>query len=163
MPQAGRRRMPVQRVCDALAAQGIQPRVREFVASTRTASDAAAAIGTTPAKIVKSLVFVAGEQPIVVLASGANHVDTGKLRAVTGQDVRRASPDEVRAATGFAIGAVPPLAHARRLPVYVDRDLLHHDVVWAAAGAPNAVFPIAPDDLVRAGGGEVVDVKQDSR
>jgi prolyl-tRNA editing enzyme YbaK/EbsC (Cys-tRNA(Pro) deacylase) len=162
MSRTGQYQPAIQRVCDALSAQGIQPRVREFAASTRTAWDAATAIGTTPASIVKSLVFVAGDQPILVLASGANRVDTERLRAVTGQVVRSASPDEVRAVTGFTIGAVPPLGHARRLSVYVDRDLLQHEVVWAAAGSPHAVFPIAPDDLVRVAGGQVLDVKDDS-
>ena len=162
MSRTGPFQPAIQRVCDALAAHGVEPSVREFAASTRTASDAAAAIGTRPAAIVKSLVFMAGDQPILVLASGANRVDTGKLRAMTGQAMRRASPDEVRAVTGFAIGAVPPLGHARPLTVYVDRDLLQHDVVWAAAGTPNAVFPIGPDDLVHVAGGQVIDVKVDS-
>jgi prolyl-tRNA editing enzyme YbaK/EbsC (Cys-tRNA(Pro) deacylase) len=162
MSRSGQLQPAIQRVCDALAAQGIQPHVREFAVSTRTAGDAAAAIGTSPARIVKSLVFIAGDQPILVLGSGANRVDTAKLRAVTGQAVRRASPDEVRAVTGFAIGAVPPLGHTRRVTVYVDRDLLQHQMVWAAAGSPHAVFPIPPDDLVRVAGGQVLDVKDDS-
>jgi prolyl-tRNA editing enzyme YbaK/EbsC (Cys-tRNA(Pro) deacylase) len=162
MPHAGQEREPIQRVCDALAAKGIQPQVREFAAGTRTASDAAAAIGTTPARIVKSLIFVAGDQPIVVLASGANRVDTGKLHGHTGRPVRRARPDEVREATGFSIGAVPPLGHLKQLPIYVDRDLLQYDVVWAAAGTVNAVFSITSNALVRVSGGQVIDVKENS-
>jgi prolyl-tRNA editing enzyme YbaK/EbsC (Cys-tRNA(Pro) deacylase) len=162
MPTTGRNQEPIQRVCDALAAQGIQPHVREFAAGTRTASDAAAAIGTTPARIVKSLIFVAGDQAIGVLASGANRVDTEKLHGITGRPVRRARPDEVREATGFSIGAVPPLGHLKQLPIYVDCDLLQYDLVWAAAGTANAVFPITPHDLVRVSGGMVIDVKENS-
>ncbi len=161
MSQAEELKPSVQRVVDALAERGFAARVREFDASTRTAPEAAAAIGTTVERIVKSLVFMAGEQAIVVLASGTNRVDVHKLRELTGQTVGRAAADQVRAATGFAIGGVPPAGHAQRLPVYVDRDLLQYDEVWAAAGTPNAVFPIPPDELVRVSEGQVADVRED--
>ena len=118
-------------------------------------------VGTSSQRIVKSLVFMAGETPIVVLASGPNRVDTAKLGSIFGAVVRRAQADQVRAATGFAIGGVPPVGHARPLRTYIDADLLQYDQVWAAAGTPNAVFPIAPDALVRITRGQVVDLKQD--
>jgi prolyl-tRNA editing enzyme YbaK/EbsC (Cys-tRNA(Pro) deacylase) len=147
-----------QKVADALAAAGVETRVIEFPESTRTAEEAATAVGTTPARIVKSLVFMAGDQPVLALVSGANRLDTARLSAKLGRPIRRASADEVRAATGFAIGGVPPLGHAQALAVFIDRDLTDFDVVYAAAGTPNAVFPIAPADLGRVTGGEVVDL-----
>jgi prolyl-tRNA editing enzyme YbaK/EbsC (Cys-tRNA(Pro) deacylase) len=150
----------VQRVHDALVARGFQPRIVEFPASTRTAVEAAAAIGTSVERIVKSLAFAAGERTIVVLASGVNRVDTARLGQIVGLPITRADPDRVRQETGFSIGGVPPLGHANPLPVYVDRDLLQYDEVWAAAGTPYAVFPISPRDLVRVSGGQVVDVKE---
>ena len=147
-----------QKVAEALAAAGVETRVIEFPESTRTAEEAATAVGTTPARIVKSLVFMAGDQPVLALVSGANRLDTARLSAKLGRPIRRAGADEVRAATGFAIGGVPPLGHAQALTVFIDRDLMEFDVVYAAAGTPNAVFPIAPADLERVTGGEVVDL-----
>jgi prolyl-tRNA editing enzyme YbaK/EbsC (Cys-tRNA(Pro) deacylase) len=133
--------------------------VREFPEGTRTAGDAARAIGCHVDQIVKSLVFVADTEPVLVLTSGGNRVDVvkvGKERsAVT---VRKADAEEVRAATGYAIGGTPPFGHARDLPVLVDRHLTGFEVVWAAAGTPRHVFPITPADLVRASGGRVADV-----
>ena len=147
-----------QKVADALAAAGVETRVIEFPESTRTAEEAARAVGTTPARIVKSLVFMAGDQPVLALVSGANRLDTARLSAKLYRPIRRASADEVRAATGFAIGGVPPLGHAQALTVFIDRDLMKFDVVYAAAGTPNAVFPIAPADLERVTGGQVLDL-----
>ena len=132
--------------------------VREFAESTATASDAAAAIGTTVGRIVKSLVFMASEQPVLVLVSGPNRVDVAKIGQLMGMPITRASADQVRSVTGFAIGGVPPIGHAQRLTTFVDRDLLQYDAVWAAAGTPNAVFSIAPTDLVRITDGRVEDV-----
>jgi len=132
--------------------------VREFAASTATASDAAAAIGTTVGRIVKSLVFMAGEQPVLVLASGPNRVDVVKVGQLVGTPIKRANADQVRALTGFAIGGVPPVGHVQTLTTFVDRDLLQYDEVWAAAGTPNAVFAIAPTELVRIANGRVEDV-----
>ena len=150
----------VRRVHDALVARGIEPRIVEFPASTRTAVEAAAAIGTTVERIVKSLAFAAGDQTIIVLASGANRVDTARLGEIVGQQIGRADAERVRQDTGYAIGGVPPLGYSRPLAVYVDRDLLQYDEVWAAAGSPNAVFPITPSELVRVSEGSVVDVKE---
>ena len=150
----------VQRVHDALTAAGVEPRIKEFPESTRTAAEAAAAIGTTVERIVKSLAFAAGDETVVVLASGVNRVDTARLGELVGATIGRAHPDRVRRDTGFAIGGVPPLGHAIPLRVFVDRDLLRYDEVWAAAGTPNAVFPITPDELVRVSSGTVVDIKE---
>ena len=149
----------VQRVADALRAAGIEPEIVELSASTRTAEEAAAAIGTSVPKIVKSLVFLADDAPIVALVSGSNRLDTDRLGAALGRSISRADAATVRAATGFAIGGVPPLGHAAVLDVLIDRDLLQYDVVWAAAGTPHAVFPIAPEQLVSATNGRVVDLK----
>ena len=149
----------MERVRASLAEHGLNHlTVREFAASTATASDAAAAIGTTVGRIVKSLVFMAGEQPILVLASGPNRVDLTKVSRLLGKPITRANADQVRTLTGFAIGGVPPVGHAQPLSTLVDRALLQYDEVWAAAGTPNAVFAIAPPDLVRITNGRVEDV-----
>jgi prolyl-tRNA editing enzyme YbaK/EbsC (Cys-tRNA(Pro) deacylase) len=152
----------VQRVHDALRAAGVEPTIVEFSESTRTAEDAARAIGTTVERIVKSLVFIAGSQPILVLVSGVNRVATARLTAALGAPVRRADADAVRAATGFAIGGVPPLGHPTALTILLDEDLLRYDLVYAAAGTPNAVFPIAPDTLVRVTGARIAAVKEET-
>lgn len=141
------------------AASGLDLRVARFPASTRTAQDAAREIGTSVERIVKSLVFVGEATTAVVLCSGASRVDEVKLAAALGSaSVRRASATEAKAATGYAIGGVPPFAHARPCRVVCDRLLLSFDEVWAAAGLPDAVFPIAPGDLVRVSGALVADV-----
>ncbi len=154
-----------RKVADALGAAGVETEIIEFAESTRTADEAAAAVGTTVGRIVKSLVFTAGnnekdggDEPILVLVSGDNRLDTAKLAAHLGRSVRRANADFVRVATGFAIGGVPPLGHARPLPVYIDQDLMSYDTVYAAAGTPNSVFPIAPTDLRRVTGGTVLEL-----
>ena len=134
--------------------------MHEFDQRTATAADAATAIGTSVGRIVKSLVFMAGEQPILVLASGPNRVDVDKVGRIVGRRILRANADQVREVTGFAIGGVPPVGHPRALATYVDQDLLQYDEVWAAAGTPNAVFCIEPRDLVRITGGVVDDVAQ---
>lgn len=147
-----------QRVADTLAAMGVETTVIEFAESTRTAEEAAAAIGTRVAQIVKSLVFMAGDAPVLALVSGTNRLDTARLREWTGDPPRRASADEVRAAAGFAIGGVPPVGHAQPLRTFIDRDLNRYDIVYAAAGTPHAVFAIAPAELVRITGGRVIDL-----
>lgn len=154
----------VERVVSAAREAGLTIEVERFPEGTRTAADAARAVGCEVAQIVKSLVFVAGAQPLLALVSGANRVDLDKLaRAVEvgPGGVRRADGDEARAATGFAIGGVPPFGHSVALTVLVDRDLAAHDRLWAAAGLPDAVFAVTPDDLVRASGGRVVDLADD--
>lgn len=154
---------PTDRVLAALHAGGVATDVLEFPHSTRTAADAAAAIGTTVAQIVKSLVFLADAQPVLVLASGANRVDTTKLARAAGvRRIAKANADGVRDITGFAIGGVPPVGHPRALPVYIDRDLLDFETVYAAAGTPTSVFPIAPALLQRLTRGTVVDLREES-
>jgi Cys-tRNA(Pro) deacylase len=135
---------------------GVEVEAREFPEGTRTAADAATAIGCDVAQIVKSLVFVADEQPVLVLTSGANRVDTGRVAAHLGAaEVRKATADEVRSATGYGIGGTPPLGHETSLPVLLDEDLLAHDAVWAAAGTAQHVFPIGSDRLREVAGAQV--------
>lgn len=141
------------------AAHGVEIAVTRFTGKTATAADAAREIGCTVAEIVKSLVFVADGAPVVVLCSGADRVDESKLKAVLGaRVVRRATADEAKSATGYAIGGVPPFGHVSDLRVIVDDGLTGFDTVWAAAGLPDAVFPIAPVDLLRLSQGTVADV-----
>jgi Cys-tRNA(Pro) deacylase len=131
----------------------------EFEASTRTSEDAAAAIGCSVAEIAKSLVFrSASGKPVLVIASGTNRVDEKKVRALLGEKIERADADFVRQATGYAIGGVPPLAHATEPIVLIDRDLEAFETIWAAAGTPNAVFRLTPADLVRLTRGQVADI-----
>jgi prolyl-tRNA editing enzyme YbaK/EbsC (Cys-tRNA(Pro) deacylase) len=149
----------VDRVRAALAALGFpDPVIRDFDHSTATAEQAAAAIGTSIERIVKSLVFLAGEQPILALVSGPNRLDTNRLATMLGQPVKRANADQVRDLTGFPIGGVPPLGHAVPLATYVDRSLLAYDEVWASAGTPTSVFAIDPPTLVRITSGQVADI-----
>ena len=139
--------------------RGLELEVREFPDGTRTAADAARTIGCQVDQIVKSLVFVADTDPVLVLCSGGNRVDVVKVgRERSAVAVRKADAGEVRAATGYAIGGTPPFGHARDLPVLIDRHLTGFEVVWAAAGTPRHVFPVAPGDLVAATGGRVADV-----
>ncbi len=139
------------RVTQAADALGVSIRVERFPEGTRTAQEAARAVGCDVGQIIKSLVFVADGAPVVALVSGADRLDTARLASVLGaRDVRRATGEEVRAATGFAIGGVPPLGHDRPLRVVIDRRLLQHAQVWAAAGLPDAVFKVDPGVLTRA-------------
>jgi prolyl-tRNA editing enzyme YbaK/EbsC (Cys-tRNA(Pro) deacylase) len=148
------------RVQAALRAHGVERDVIELAESTRTAAEAAAACGVAVGQIVKSLVFVAGDQPILVLASGANQVDERRLEALTATTVRRADAATVRSVTGYAIGGVPPVGHAVILPVFIDRDLTGHAELIAAAGTPRAVFRLSPSELCRMTGGSVEDLKR---
>lgn len=148
-----------ERVQRALSAVGVAAEIAEFPGGTRTAQDAARAIGTTLGQIVKSLVFVADGRPLLVLVSGSNRVDLAKLARVAGAtSVDRAGADAVREATGFAIGGVPPIGHAMSLDVFVDQDLLRYEVVYASAGTATTIFPIGPGDLVRISGGRTADL-----
>jgi prolyl-tRNA editing enzyme YbaK/EbsC (Cys-tRNA(Pro) deacylase) len=153
--------MAVDRVKAALAAHGVSDAaIAAFPEGTATATDAAAAIGTTVGRIVKSMIFLAGKQPVLVLTSGPNRVDVNKVADLVGRSVTRANANEVRQHTGFAIGGVPPVGHSTKLEAYVDRDLLQYDEVWAAAGTPNTVFPIDPHVLVRITNARVADVAE---
>lgn len=134
-------------------------KVLEFEASTRTSQEAAAAIGCTVGEIAKALIFKSAEgRAVLVIASGVNRVDEKKVQTLLGQRIGRADADFVRDRTGFAIGGVPPVGHASRPVVLIDRDLERFPYVWAAGGTPNAVFRIAPADLIRLTQGRVVDV-----
>lgn len=138
---------------------GLAPDVREFPNGSRTAADAAAAIGCDVAAIVKSLVFVVDDRPVLVLTSGANRVSEAALTATVGAaSVRKAEAEEVRRATGYAIGGTPPFGHDTDLEVVCDADLTRLEVVWAAAGTPTTVFPLDPDILLRATGAVVADI-----
>jgi prolyl-tRNA editing enzyme YbaK/EbsC (Cys-tRNA(Pro) deacylase) len=146
----------VSRVVEAAAAEGLAIEVRRFPQGTRTAADAARAVGCDVAQIVKSLVFDAGASPILLLVSGANRVDLPTAAAAAGvAQLERAGADLAKAATGYSIGATPPVGLARDLPVLMDEDLLRHDVVWAAAGRPDSVFAVEPHALARASGAQI--------
>ena len=133
--------------------------VRRFPEGTRTATDAARAVGCELDQIVKSLVFTAGGRPVVALVSGPNRLDEGKLAALGGEPVGKADAEAARAATGYAIGGVPPFGHATDVPVFMDRDLLNFATVWAAAGRPDSVFEIQPDRLRELARATVADLK----
>lgn len=149
-----------QRVQAALEALGIQSQIRQFRQSSRTAPEAARAVGTTVGQIVKSLIFMAGDEAVLVCASGSNRVSLERLTELIGRPVRQASADGVRAATGFAIGGVPPVGHSHRLRAFIDRDLARYGELYAAAGTPNAVFRTTPTELIQMTQGELADVKE---
>ncbi len=145
----------IDRFLEAANVQGVHPDVRRFAEGTKTARDAADAIGCEVGQIVKSLVFMADERPVMAFTSGANRVDESKLAAVVAaNEVRRATPEEARSATGFAVGGTPPFGHPQRLACVVDPDLLEWDQIWAAAGTPDSVFRLTPAELLRVTGAE---------
>ena len=152
------------RFADALRELGLDElnaRIRRFPDATRTAAEAAAAIGCELSQICKSLIFAADGVPVLVLMDGASRVDLERVREELGADkVTRAKADVVRDTTGYAIGGVPPFGHRTRTRVLADRSLLTHDVVWAAAGNPHAVFPLPPKDLIAHAGATLVDVRE---
>ena len=151
----------VERVVAAATAAGLQIEVRQFPEGTRTALEAASAIGVGVGQIVKSLVFGVDDEIVMALVSGANTLDEPLLAvAAGGQRCVRVDADAVRAATGFPIGGVPPFGHTTQLRVFIDPDLLQFDEVWAAAGTWHDVFGIEPHKLVEASGGVVTDVKR---
>lgn len=149
-----------QRVRTALLDLGLDISVIHVEESARTAEQAAAAVNAGVGQIVKSLVFHSAGRAVLALVSGANRLDPARLAAVSGQPVERADAAAVRDATGYAIGGVPPVGLPRPMPVVCDRDLLDHDVVWAAAGTPHHVFPIDPATLVRITGAHVAEIAQ---
>jgi prolyl-tRNA editing enzyme YbaK/EbsC (Cys-tRNA(Pro) deacylase) len=148
------------RVQEVLAELGLDSRVVEFPSSTRTAQDAADTIGTTVGQIAKSLVFFAGQDPLLIIASGKNRVNEKKIKAHIGAKIKRADADKVRDATGYAIGGVPPVGHTNPLRTIVDEDLMAYSEIYAAAGTPHAVFRLTPEELVRITEGEVIDLKE---
>ena len=149
-----------QRVKDALEKLGIPVTVQELPASTKTAKEAAAAAECQVGQIVKSLVFqtTASHKPILILTSGANKVDEIIVGAQLGVEIQFAPPDFVREETGFAIGGVSPYGLINEIPIYIDRDLLEHSIIWAAAGSHHTVLSIEPQTLVNTTGALVISV-----
>lgn len=150
-----------QKVQNALNQHGLSINVVELPASTRTAVEAAQAIGCQVDQIVKSLIFNAKRtnRPVLVLASGANRVDERKVEALIHEPLGKADADYVTNVSGFRIGGVPPIGHVSHLETFIDEDLLQYDSVWAAAGTPHAVFQITPANLLKITNGRLVDVK----
>lgn len=151
-----------QKVQQALAALGLPYQVVELPQSTRSAAEAARAVGCEVGQIAKSLVFRGKHsgQPVLVIASGQNRVDEEKLASYISEPVEKADADFVRRETGFSIGGVPPVGHAKPLVTFIDEDLSKYDEIWAAAGTPNAVFKLSPRDLGTLG--RVIPVKEAS-
>ncbi|UCD81825.1 MAG: YbaK/EbsC family protein [Desulfobacterales bacterium] len=150
-----------QKVQEALKDFGLTCEVLEMPQTTRTADDAARAVGCRVGQIVKSLVFQ-GQQthlPILVATSGANRVSEKKLAQFVAEPILKADADFVRVNTGFAIGGVPPVGHAQRIKIFIDEDLFQFDQIWAAAGTPRAVFKLTPEELLKITNGQVVSVK----
>jgi prolyl-tRNA editing enzyme YbaK/EbsC (Cys-tRNA(Pro) deacylase) len=148
-----------QRVQDTLAGAGVASTIVEYAVPARTSAQAAEVLGCSVAQIAKSLVFrAASGKPVLVIASGVNRVDERKVADLVGEPIGKADAAFVREATGYAIGGIPPLGHARAITALIDRDLLAHDVVYAAGGTPHAMFPLSPGDLLRVSAGTVADV-----
>jgi prolyl-tRNA editing enzyme YbaK/EbsC (Cys-tRNA(Pro) deacylase) len=152
-----------QRVQAALDELGLGRQVVELPVSARTSQEAADAVGVAVGQIAKSLVFTVNGNPVLVIASGANRVDERKLGVLAGGRIRRADAETVRQATGYAIGGVAPVAHPNPIPTWIDEDLLGHEMVYAAAGVPECVFPLTPGELVRITQGRVSDLKEAAR
>jgi prolyl-tRNA editing enzyme YbaK/EbsC (Cys-tRNA(Pro) deacylase) len=149
------------KVQQALSEYGVPCQVVEMPQSTRTADDAARAVGCRVGQIVKSLVFrgIKSHQPLLVATSGANRVNEKLIATIIGEPISKADADFVREKTGFAIGGVAPVGHAHQIQIFIDKDLLQYDEIWAAAGTPNAVFRLTPQELQQITAGQVVSVK----
>ena len=147
-----------QRVQDRLHTLGMTCQVVELPATTRSAKDAAQAIGCQIGQIVKSLVFrgLNSDTPILALVSGANRVNEKKLSALVAEPIQKADADFVRERTGFAIGGVPPVGHREAFVTFIDQDLFQYQEIWAAAGTPHAVFKLTPDELTRITEGQTI-------
>ncbi len=150
----------IQRVKDAIKSQGIPVTIQELPDSARTAKEAAAAAKCQVSQIVKSLVFqtVTSQKPILILTSGSNRVDEKLVGAQLGEEIQFAPPDFVREETGFAIGGVSPYGLIKEIPIYIDRDLLDHSMIWAAAGSHHAIFSIQPQTLIRTTGCQIISI-----
>lgn len=154
-----------ERVIVAARELGLELAVTEFPQGTRTAEDAADAIGCTVGQIVKSLCFVVDGRPTMVFVSGENLLDEKKLAGLCGvgrKKVKRADADTVKAATGYSIGGVSPFGHVTEMVLFMDEDLMEYGEIWAAAGTPRTVFPITPQQLQEKTGAVVADVKRES-
>jgi prolyl-tRNA editing enzyme YbaK/EbsC (Cys-tRNA(Pro) deacylase) len=151
----------INRFLDAAKVLGHDVEVRRFPEGTKTAADAARAVGCDIGQIVKSLVFMADGRAVLALTSGANRVDTAKLAVLAGAaEARRANADEVRAATGYAIGGTPPFGHPQSIPAFIDQDLFAFGEIWAAAGTPDSVFRTTPEELRSSTGAGTADFKE---
>jgi len=150
-----------QKVQAALQAQGLTCEVVQMDETTRSAEDAARAVGCKIGQIVKSLIFEGRQshQPILVMTSGVNRVNENTLGRHVSEPVKMAGADYVRETTGFAIGGIPPVGHHNRLNTFIDEDLLQYEEIWAAAGTPHAVFKLTPDQLKMITNGKVISVK----
>jgi len=150
-----------KKVQQALDARGLRLQVVELPASTRTAVEAAQAVGCEVSQIIKSLVFKTkrSERPILVIASGSNRVNEKRIEALIGEPLGKADADFVREQTGFVIGGVPPVGHSQPIETFVDEDLLQFDVLWAAAGTPHAVFRLSSEELLQVSDGRVISIK----
>jgi Cys-tRNA(Pro) deacylase len=150
-----------QKVQDALRQMGFSYRVLEHAESTRTAQEAAERAGCELGQIVKSLIFRGKDsgRPILVLTSGANRVDEKRISETAGETILRADADYVRSVTGFAIGGVPPIGHNQKVETYIDEDFMQFKTIWAAAGTPNAIFELTPEDLQKMTDGKLMRVK----
>ncbi len=151
-----------QKVQDALIAQGFSYQVVELPQTTRTAAEAALAVGCQVEQIAKSIIFKTRQtgRPLLVIASGINRVDEHRLSELAGEKIEKPDADFVREKTGFVIGGIPPTGHIHKLETYIDEDLLKLNEIWAAAGTPFAVFKLAPSDLPAMTGGSVVTIKK---
>ena len=150
-----------QKVQDAILALGMSNTVIEHAQTTRSAKDAAAAIGCTVAQIAKSLIFRARNsgKAVLVITSGVNRVNEARIGQLVGEEIEKADADFVLEQTGFVIGGVPPLAHRHPLITLIDEDLLQYEIIWAAGGTPNAVFQVSPEELLAMTNGQPVAVK----
>ncbi len=150
-----------QRVQSALNEHNLELRVVELPGSTRTSQEAADTIGCEVSQIAKSIIFRGkeSETPILVIASGENRVSERKLKSVVGEKVEKPDAEFVLEETGYVIGGIPPVGHKNDIATYIDEDLMDHKVIWAAAGTPNAVFSLTPQELLEITNGEIIDVK----
>jgi prolyl-tRNA editing enzyme YbaK/EbsC (Cys-tRNA(Pro) deacylase) len=151
-----------QKVQDALAAHGLELQVIELPASTRTAAEAAAAIGCQVAQIAKSIIFATRntQQAILIIASGTNRVNESIIEREVNEPLEKAAPDFVKEQAGFVIGGVPVIGHIKSLITFIDEDLLQYPELWAAAGTPHAVFRLTPTDLCKITDGKVIALKK---
>ncbi len=150
-----------KRLQDKIRTLGFRIEVKQMTKSTRTAVQAAEALGCATAQIVKSLLFRGKRsgRPYLALVSGSNRVDLQRLEKIVGEPVKMADPEFVRRVTGFAIGGVPPAGHRQSVPTFIDEDLLQHRILWAAAGTPDSMFAIGAPDLISLTGGQTVELK----
>ncbi len=149
------------RIKEALDQSGIETIIKEFPSSTRTAQEAADAIGCTISQIAKSIIFKSKEsgKPILIITSGSNRVDEKKVEKLINESLEKADADFVLNQTGYIIGGVPPFAHSTKITPLIDEDLLQYEEIWASAGTPNSVFKITPQDLITITKGRVANVK----